>query len=92
MIMMCMDMQYPWLPACYGPPLHDGNSLRIGLPAAASEGFGPFIAALLKAFWIDGLYAITSDKLEPNEPFVLATELYPDIKFITVEEYFKSRA
>ena len=43
-----------------------------------------FFWANLKALWSDGYY-----KREPAGPVVLATELYPDLRFKSVEEYLR---
>ena len=42
-------------------------------------------SGLIRAIWVDGIY----DRPVPDE--VLATELYPDIQFTTIPEFYKSR-
>ena len=59
--------------------------------SAGAKGFAAFLPALLKVIWIDGLYAVPTDKLNPSEPYALATELYPDITFTSVEDFFKTQ-
>ena len=58
---------------------------------APTGATGPsvFLLALNKAAWIDGICAVPTSKLS-SEPAVQATELYPDIKFQTLEDFYRA--
>ena len=47
--------------------------------------------SLISLVWFDGAYQLPPEELNTLEP-VYATELYPDVKFKTVEEYYKDLA
>lgn len=48
-----------------------------------NQGKAAVFAGLFKSIWIDALYD------RPVENGVLATELYPDMHFTSVEEYYE---
>ena len=47
--------------------------------------------ALQKAIWIDDVNAIPPEKLSSDE-VVFAAELYPDAKYSSPEDFYRSKA
>lgn len=47
--------------------------------------------SILKSYWLDNAAAIPPEQLGP-EAVVYAHELYPDLKFMSVEKFYRSQA
>ena len=58
---------------------------------AGADQFESFVLSLISMIWFDRVYHLPTEELNTLEP-VYASELYPDIKLKTVEEYYKEHA
>ncbi|KAK9808176.1 hypothetical protein WJX73_005488 [Symbiochloris irregularis] len=58
---------------------------------AGGTGGERFMLEAARWLWVDNFFQLPNEEMS-SEPIVYAAELYPDIKFVTFEEWYKSHA